>query len=130
MARLLPRRGLLRNGDRYVPRDLLGHSFLPGGLLADYELNGEEYRLFLCDLGSASEATAALSKLREYETTEGRVLGKESEVGEEGFRAADPGLGPGIVIRCGHHVAGAWGGSGGAEARRLLADLAGALQAK
>ena len=33
---LLPQQHRVPNSDRYVPRDLLGHAFLSGGILADY----------------------------------------------------------------------------------------------
>lgn len=123
MVTLLPRDGLLRNSDRYVANDLLGHACLPGGLLAEYASGGGRYLLFLSDTGSVSAARAAIDALREYESEDGRVLGEESRVGDGGFRAVDPGLGQGIVVRRGRFVAGVWGGPAEESARRILGAL-------
>jgi len=123
MAQLLPREGLLRNSDRYVANDLLGHTCLPGGLLAEYGVNGGEYLLFLSDTGSVSAARAAVETLRGYENEDGRVLGEASRLGDGGFRAVDPGLGQGIVIRKGRFVAGVWGGPSEETSRRILDTL-------
>lgn len=123
MAQLLPREGFLRNSDRYVANDLLGHACLPGGLLAEYGVNGGEYLLFLSDTGSESAARAAVETLRGYESEEGRILGEASRLGDGGFRAVDPGLGQGIVIRTGRFVTGVWGGPSEETSRRILAAL-------
>jgi len=128
MAALLPREDLLRNSDRYVANDLLGHTCLPGGLLAEYAADHGEYLLFLSDTGSVPAARAAIDTLREYESEEGGVLGEETRAGAAGFRAVDPGLGRGIVIRRGRFVAGIWGGPGEAAARRILGLLLARLE--
>jgi len=123
MAGLLPRQGFVRNSDRYVANDLLGQAFLPGGCLAEYAVNGGEYLLFLSDTGSALAAEAALDALRAYAREDGQVLGEESRLGQGGFRAVDPGLGPGIVARQGRFVAGIWGGPADDAARAILLRL-------
>jgi len=123
MAGLLPREGFVRNSDRWVANDLLGHAFLPGGCLAEYAVNGGEYLLFLSDAGSASAARAAIDALRAYEQEDGQVLGEESRLGEGGIRAVDPGLGQGIVVREGRYVAGVWGGPPEEAAQRILLGL-------
>ena len=41
-----------------MPGNLGGHAFLPGGLSADYELDGARVRLLLCDLPDEAEARA------------------------------------------------------------------------
>jgi len=40
----LPDQGLVPRSERYVAADLLGHAFLPGGVLATYHLDGHEAR--------------------------------------------------------------------------------------
>jgi hypothetical protein len=127
----LPRRGFIRNSDRYVARDLLGHAFLPGGMLARYEIAGEQLMLFFCEFESASAARQAVAMLREYEQKEGRIAGDVDNIGDGGFRAEDPGLGPALVVRSGHVAAGTFGGSpGGRQARRLLRRLIAGLQSR
>ena len=123
MATLLPRDGFVRNSDRYVANDLLGHACLPGGMLAEYAVDGGEYLLFFSDTGSVSAANAAVAVLREYEGEDGQVLGETNDLGDGGFRALDPGLGQGSVVHRGRYVAGIWGGPSEATARRILGAL-------
>jgi hypothetical protein len=117
----LPAEGLVPQTTRYVAEDLLGHAFLPGGVLAHYDCGPEECLLFLCELGSPEAARRALERLHEYESSQGALLEGAPGTGEGGFRAKDPGLGPGLVTRLGGSVAGVWGG-GSPEMRESLLD--------
>ncbi len=123
LALLLPHEGLVANSDRYVARDLLGHSFLPGGMLARYKVGKEEFSLFLCEFESSDEAGGALARLRDYEQQEGQETGDAGGLGDEAFKARDPGLGHMLVARSGHFVAGVWGWSSEEPARRILLKL-------
>jgi hypothetical protein len=128
--KMLPAEGLIRNSDRYVARDLLGHAFLPGGMLARYEVGEELLTIFFCELETADAARQAVAQLRAYEEQEGRVVGDEDEIGDEGFRAEDPGLGRTLVTRSGRHAVGIFGGSSDTAARRILARLVANLNAR
>jgi hypothetical protein len=120
---LLPVEGRLKNSDRYVAKDLLGHAFLPGGMIARYEIEGEQLTLFFCELESDAAAEQVMAKLRAYEELEGEILGVENEIGGDGFRAEDPGLGRLLAARSGRMIAGIFGGSSGQAARRTLTGL-------
>jgi hypothetical protein len=123
LAAMLPGDGLIANSDRYVARDLLGHSFLPGGMLARYRVGEEELSLFLCEFESSIEAGKALAMLRDYEQREGLEVGNAGGVFEEAFKARDPGLGHMLIARSGRFVAGVWGCSSEEPARRILLKL-------
>jgi hypothetical protein len=127
LALMLPGEDLVTNSDRYVARDLLGHSFLPGGMLARYRVGEDEFSLFFCEFDSPEEAREAVARLREYEKREGLVLGEASGVGQGGFRAEDPGLGRMLVTSSGRFVTGSWGGSSEEDMRRVLLRLVAAL---
>lgn len=120
----LPVEGLVPHATRYVAKDLLGHAFLPGGLLAHYECGPKECLLFLCELGSPEAAREAMERLREYERLQGAVLEGEPDIGAGGFRAEDPGLGSGVVTRLDRSVAGVWGGESPERREILLGALA------
>jgi hypothetical protein len=103
-----------------VADDLLGHAFLPGGLLARYECGAEECVLFVGDLGAPAAARRALARLREIEVADGAAVDESApSIGEDGFRARDPGLGPITVTRIGGFVVGVWG-SGSREDREAI----------
>ncbi len=109
MLDMLPTDHLVPRSERYVARDLLGHAFLPGGLLATYAAGDRSSELFVSELGGGAEASAALAALREHAARRGEVIDPGPGIGDEGFRFRDPVLGPGLAVRIGQHVAGVHG---------------------
>jgi len=101
----LPDQGLVPRSERYVAADLLGHAFLPGGVLATYHLDGHEVRLFFSDLGSAASACEAVALLEDRRTRRIDVQGTPSP-GDGGFSYSDPEAGSGMVVSASRFVAG------------------------
>jgi hypothetical protein len=129
LLRLLPEEHRVANSDRYVPRDLLGHAFLPGGFLADYEIDEEAYRLFLFEKRTEEEALAAWSNLQEQQRRSDGDPRKVKGLGDAAFRATDAALGPLLVARRGSLVAGVYGGPAeGPTPRRLLEQILAAVE--
>jgi hypothetical protein len=124
----LPAEGLVPRSERYVAVDLLGHAFLPGGVLAAYEIDGRRAEAFLSDLGDEAAVAKALAALRAHYSQWGGILPGVPPVGAGGFRFAAPGLGPGTVTGAGRFVAGVYGDLPADERDRLLARLVGRLQ--
>ncbi len=121
---VFPSDGLKAGSERYVAVDLFGHAFLPGGFVADYEVDSGELELFFSQVGSAAEAEEALGLLHAHEEQWGEVGAFVDGPGEGGFRFTDPGLGPGLAVRSGTYVAGVHGAGGGdALVRELLTRL-------
>ena len=121
---VLPRNGLIPGSERYVAADLFGHAFLPGGIIAGYDVDGGQSDLFFSQLGSAPEAEEALEHLRSHEEQWGEVGADIDGFGDGGFRFTDPGLGPGVVTRSGSWIAGAHGAVGSDDlVRGLLTRL-------
>lgn len=121
----LPEEGLVSGSQRYVATDLLGHAFLPGGVLATYESDGDREEVFFSDLGSPQDAAAALSLLRAHFREWGEVTGEEDG---SGFGFVAPGLGTGTAFAVGRFVAGATGGQQSKLRKRLLDRLADGLR--
>jgi hypothetical protein len=124
---LLPVDGLVVRSERYVPADLLGHSFLPGGLLATYEVDGRRSELYLSDLGSDATAAAALDRLQSHVASRGRVDDEVPELGDQGFRYEESAVGGGTVIRVGHVVVGIQGGVEAGPREDILRTMVGSL---
>lgn len=124
---LLPETGRLPWSERWVPADLLGHAFLPGGVTADYEIDGLRGELYFSDLGGEAAARDALAGLRaNLEIAEdGSAVGPT--VGDEAFDYADPILGTGTALRSGSLVAGVHGELSHEQRQQLLAELVRAL---
>lgn len=122
----LPDHGLVPRTERYVAADLLGHSFLPGGVLATYRIDGHEARLFFSDLGSAARAGEAVALLEDRRATRIDVHSTPSP-GAGGFSYSDPDAGSGTVIAAGRCVAGIHSDTPDLpieSQHRLLGDLA------
>ncbi len=120
----LPDRGLVKGSEQYIAEDLLGHAFLPGGVLARYEIDGKTAALFFSDIGLPHKADQALGSLRMHEEQWGEVVEEISTPGRGRLLFVDPGLGPGTAIVVGRHVAGVYGDLGPEERENLLAELA------
>ena len=123
----LPVGGRVAQSERYVPTDLLGHSFLPQGVLATYEIEGKRAELYLSDLGSEAAAGKALEALRTLLSKWGSVKGEVTSLGGGGFRYSDPTLGAGTAVRAGSHVAGIHGEIGLETREAVLGALLEAL---
>ena len=118
----LPATRLIAGSDRYIGKNLLGHEFLPGGFLANYDVGVGEGLLFLSDLGTPLAAGKAYDLLYTFEENRGKIIrtGKE---GDQSFWAEDPGLGLGIVIRRKTYVGGLWGVEDIPLAKGIVAEL-------
>ncbi len=106
---VLPHESLVPGSERYVAADLFGHAFLPGGVVASYDIDGVEAQLFFSELADAAKAAEALERLRRHQEEWGDVGAEITDLGEGGFRFVDPGLGAGMVVRAGDVVAGVHG---------------------
>jgi hypothetical protein len=121
----LPDHSLVPRSEQYVAADLLGHAFLPGGVLARYRLDGHEARLFFSDLGSAARAGEAVALLEDRRAARIDVHSAPSP-GAGGFSYSDPEAGSGTVIAAGRFVAGIHSDTPGLPVQsqnRLLGDL-------
>lgn len=119
----LPEDGRVPLSERYVAGDLLGFSFLPGGVLAEYELGDARAELFFSDTGSDSAAIAALDRLRAHHGKRGSLVrGLPDGVGP-GLRYHDAVQGSGTIAAHGRYVTGVHGALPYPEQEKLLAQL-------
>ncbi len=97
--------GLIPRSERYVPSNLLGHAFLPGGVEAAYQLDRHEARMFFSDLGTEAAAADAVAKLGDHWARWGDVI-RVPLPGDGGFHYSNAENGSGTVVRSGSYVAG------------------------
>jgi hypothetical protein len=124
----LPVEQRVPRSEMWVAKDLLGHDFLPGGGLADYEIEGRTAQLFFSDVGSTSSAKGAFSRLRAHQLRWGELVGNIESIGDDGFEYSDSVLGAGTVVLAGRYVAGAHGDLDHAAQERLLSRLVSRLE--
>ncbi|HSD67382.1 MAG TPA: DUF6599 family protein [Vicinamibacteria bacterium] len=127
VLRPLPSEGRVPGSERYVARDLLGHAFLPGGVLATYAVDGREAELFFCELRDAPAASAAAARLRTHHEHQGTVVREAPAIGAGAFEFEDSVWGSGTVVAAGRFVAGIHGELPGEVRRRLLERLVAGL---
>ena len=119
----LPPKSLVPWSERYVATDLLGHGFLPGGVLASYQIDGRISELFFSDLGSEAAADNAMVELRKHHSQRGEIVGEVSAIGDSGFRSTDPALGSVSAVRADRFVVGVYGELADDAQDRLLERL-------
>ena len=119
----LPAAHRLAGNERYVSDNLLGHSFLPGGVVATYEFDGRRSELFFTDLVAEAEAVDAMTALRAHFEGRKTIADGTPPFGDDGFRTTDPVFGQGSVVRTGTLVAGIHGDLSTEEAEGVLRRL-------
>jgi len=106
---LLPSDGLVPWSERLVAKDLMSHAFLPGGVLATYQVADNEGTLFFSELAGEPAVTEAMTGLRAHHEQWGEIGEEIDAIGDGGFRFTDPGLGSGVVVSTGLYVVGVHG---------------------
>ena len=119
----LPRTHRLAGSERYAPDNLLGHSFLPGGVLATYEIDGRRAELFFSDLGTETRAADVMAALRTHLEERDTIAGGTPSFGDDGFRITDSIFGQGTVVRSGNLVTGIHGDLSTEEREGILRQL-------
>ena len=119
----LPTTHLLAGSERYVPDDLLGHAFLPGGVTATYEIDGGSAELFFSELDTEETAVESMVALRNHYENLDAIAGGAPSFGSDGFRFSDPVIGWGTVVRDDDLIAGIQGDGSPAEMEVVLLRL-------
>jgi len=109
IVHLLPSDGLVPLSERLVAKDLMSHAFLPGGVVATYEVADKEGTLFFSELAGEPAVTEAMAGLRAHHEQWGEIGEDIDSIGDGGFRFSDPGLGTGAVVSAGFYVVGVHG---------------------
>ena len=107
--RRFPRTGLIRNSEKYISKDFLGHAFLKNSFIADYNIENTEVKFFFIDCADLQEAQTSYNRYKDFIGTTGKVDSKLSDLGDEGFVGKDSYYGTITVIRKNNVIAGALG---------------------
>ena len=81
---VFPSEGKRKNSEKFVAKDFLGYSFLHSGFIADYEVSGKTYQLFVIQAANPEDARTMLERYL-------KQLGNaEAKVAEGPYRVKDP----------------------------------------
>lgn len=123
----LPVAGRVPNSERFIAADLLGYSFLPGGVLAAYESEGLTDELFFSDLKSAPAAAQSMIRLATKLEQRGAAIQAPTHAEVE-FSFNEKLLGSGTVVCAGPFIAGSHGEMNADDRQRILEELTTSLE--
>ncbi|MFC1555737.1 DUF6599 family protein [candidate division KSB1 bacterium] len=86
---------------KYIPKDVLGQSYLYNGFEAIYAAGDDEYKMFLIKLDTADEAVSALNRYKEFVSGSGDIGKDVSAPGDGGFVGKDGFYGDMMAVRKG-----------------------------
>ncbi len=95
----LPERGQVPHSLKYVPRDILGQSYLVNGFEAQYQIDGKTCRLVTASLDSPAEAADAFARYRKFVHPVERAAQKAGPSIDEAFVGADSFNGSIVAVR-------------------------------
>lgn len=124
-ARYFPKTNQLPRTMSYVPRDVLGQSYLVNGFEAKYRADGKEYRMILVILESPEAAQHAVARYRQFLSGGGNVVNDLAAPGQGGFAGKEDSYGNIVAVRSGRNIAMILGTLSENEAKRLVTELVG-----
>jgi hypothetical protein len=100
-----PTGNMVPNTVKYVPKDVLGQSFLENAFEAQYREDQNEYRLLLIELADSDVAKDCLSRYQNFISSSGEVAEDLTAPGDGGFTGKDSYYGNMIAVRAGSRLA-------------------------
>lgn len=88
VLRYFPREGLVANSEKFIHRNFLGYHFLHDGYLASYQMNGNEFELFLVEGENEEDAISMLEQFVSQAAKRGTKVEKVGKV-EGGYHLQD-----------------------------------------
>ncbi len=107
----------------YIPRDVLGQSYLANGFEARYKAGEKEYRMLLVILHSPEAAQGAMARYRQFLSGGGKPVSDLAAPGQGGFAGRESFYGNIVAVRSGRHIAMVLGVDSEDEGKKLVAGL-------
>jgi hypothetical protein len=114
---------LLPHSLRYLPKDVLGQTYLVEGFEARYKEGDGESRVIVITLANSDDAREALAKYRQFITTSGNVQQDLNAPGEGGFSGKDSYYGKMTAVRAGNRIIIALGGASADAISRIKSTV-------
>jgi hypothetical protein len=105
-----PSSGMIRHSIRYLPKDILGQTYLTNGFEARYRKGNDEFKLIIAAPGDSETAKEAAAGYRRFISSSGKILQDVASPGEGGFLGEDGYYGNMAAIRSGNRIIIALGG--------------------
>jgi hypothetical protein len=106
LLKVFPEADKIAGSENYIVRGILGHAFLPQGVMSEYHSNGEVVKAFIAPFPSPSGAQTAFEQYKQFLSALGKPVDQKNVVGERSFCAPEPYHKNIIVAQQGCFVAG------------------------
>ncbi len=106
LLKVFPEADKIAGSENYIVGGILGHAFLPQGVVSEYHSNGEAVKAFVAPFPSPSGAQAAFEQYKQFLSALGKPVEQNNTVGERSFCAPEPYHKNIIVAQQGCFVAG------------------------
>jgi hypothetical protein len=101
-----PEADKISGSENYIVGGILGHAFLPQGVVSEYYINGEAIKAFIAPFPSPPGAQTAFEQYKQFISSIGKPVEQNNTVGERSFCAQEPYHKNIIVAQQGCFVAG------------------------
>ncbi len=121
VLKYFPEEGIIKNSEKFFPENFLGIDFLKEGYLADYELEGEKFSLFIIEEYQEKDAENTFHKFKSY--LESKKISKKFTIGSmEGVVAEEKVYGKIAMVRKGSFIIGYLGNQDLEKIKKYLED--------
>ncbi|MBS3769791.1 MAG: DUF6599 family protein [Bacteroidales bacterium] len=100
---LFPKKGKLKNSEKYIANNFLGYSYLHSAFIADYEQGGESFQIFLISPENKQETEEILNKYLDF------VEFPEDKRDKNQYSIEDPYNGSILLYKSGKYLCGIMG---------------------
>ncbi len=83
---LFPKEGKIEGSERYIAENFMGHSFLHSAFLADYEIKGNKYEVFVIEAANDTLANQLIGDYLAFLEKKGKTVEKKDHL----YRFQDP----------------------------------------
>jgi Family of unknown function (DUF6599) len=123
-----PKQNQMPHTTRYLPKDVLGQSYLTNGFEARYKAGTNEWRLVLVALDSPATAQDAMSRYRQSVSKDEKNARQLTAPGDGGFAAKDRFYGNIGAVRRGRYLVVSLGAADEVLARKQLAEFVASIK--
>jgi len=123
VLKVFPEADKIAGSENYIVGGILGHAFLPQGVMSEYHSNGEVVKAFIAPFPSPSDAQTAFEQYKQFLSALGKPVDQNNTVGERSFCAQEPYHKNIIVAQQGCFVAGMTELSSPQQGRGLMENI-------
>ncbi|MBM3235044.1 hypothetical protein FJZ31_01970 [Candidatus Poribacteria bacterium] len=99
LAQLLPKEAIIEKSEKFVLDNVLGHEFLRNGMVARYQIGGQDKQFVLLDCQTEEDSRGTFSTFKRYEEKSDKNVADVAGLGDECFSAQDKYYQRIIVVR-------------------------------